>query len=77
MKVLKFGSSAISSIEQFNKIADIIRNESDKKIVVLSAMEGTTHALEEIADYLYKKNPDGAKELISALEQKYYRFAEE
>lgn len=77
MKILKFGSSALSCTTQFIQIADIIKNEKEEKIVVLSAMEGTTQSLAEIADYLYKKNPDGAKELISILEQKYIRFAKD
>ena len=45
--------------------------------VVLSAMSGTTNSLVEISDYLYKKNPDGANEVINALEQKYYRHLPE
>ena len=38
---------------------------------------GTTNSLVEISDYLYKKNPDGANEVINALEQKYYRHLPE
>jgi len=38
---------------------------------VLSAMSGTTNSLVEISDYLYKKNPEGANEVINNLEQKY------
>jgi aspartate kinase len=43
----------------------------------LSAMSGTTNSLVEISDYLYKKNPDGANEVINRLEQKYLRHIEE
>lgn len=75
MKVLKFGSSALSSAKQFQEVASIIMSEKEKKIVVLPAMEGTSFELSEIADYLYKKNVDGAKELISMLEQKYIQCA--
>lgn len=77
MKVLKFGSSALASAKQFKEVATLISKTEGKKIVVLSAMDGTTEELIEIADYLYKKNPDGAKELISALEQKYTQLVEE
>lgn len=77
MKVLKFGSSALASAQQIQEVADIISQNNSKKIVVLSAMEGTTDVLVEIADYLYKKNPDGAKELISSLEQQYLQIVEE
>ena len=77
MKVLKFGSSALASAKQFEEVAELISKVNGKRIVVLSAMDGTTEELVEIADYLYKKNPDGAKELISALEQKYIKLADE
>ncbi|MBP5423179.1 MAG: aspartate kinase [Paludibacteraceae bacterium] len=78
MKVVKFGSSALSSAKQFQEVAEIIcKNNKEKKIVVLSAMDGTTEELVEIADYLYKKNPDGAKELISSLEQSYLQLVDE
>ena len=53
------------------KVANLI-NDGHSKIVVLSAMSGTTNALVEIANYLYKKNHDGANEVINKLEQKYY-----
>lgn len=42
-----------------------------KNIIVLSAMSGTTNTLVEIADYLYKNNAQGAKEVINILESKY------
>ena len=38
---------------------------------MLSAMSGTTNSLVEISDYLYKKNPEGAQEVINQLELKY------
>jgi len=45
--------------------------------VVLSAMSGTTNSLVEISDYLYKKNPDGANEIINKLALKYYDHIDE
>lgn len=77
MKVLKFGSSALATAKQFQEVAKLFSEGEGKKIVVLSAMDGTTEELAEIADYLYKKNPDGAKELISSLEQKYIQLVED
>ena len=52
------------------EVAKLI-NDGEKKIVVLSAMSGTTNSLVEISDYLYKKNPEGANEVINKLEKKY------
>ena len=40
-------------------------------------MSGTTNTLIEISDYLYRKNPEGANELINSLEQKYLGHVEE
>ena len=51
--------------------------DGECKIVVLSAMSGTTNTLVEISDYLYKKNPDGANEVINKLESKYERHIDE
>ena len=51
--------------------------DGNPKIVVLSAMAGTTNTLVEISDYLYKKNTDGARETIGTLERKYIRVIDE
>ena len=40
-------------------------------------MSGTTNSLVEISDYLYKKNPDGANEIINKLSQKYFGHIDE
>ena len=40
-------------------------------------MSGTTNTLIEISDYLYKKNPEGANEVINQLERKYLGHVEE
>ena len=76
MKVLKFGGTSVGSPQRMKEVAKLI-NDGEKKIVVLSAMSGTTNSLVEISDYLYKKNPDGANEVINALEAKYKRHIKE
>ena len=63
MKVLKFGGTSVGSAQRMKDVAKLITG--DRKIVVLSAMSGTTNSLVEISDYLYKKNPDGANEIIN------------
>ncbi len=70
MKVLKFGGTSVGSPQRMKEVAKLI-NDGEKKIVVLSAMSGTTNSLVEISDYLYKKNPEGANEVINKLEKKY------
>lgn len=76
MHVLKFGGTSVGSAERIKNVASLI-NSNEKKIVVLSAMSGTTNSLVEIADYLYKKNHDSANEAIINLEQKYYAVVDE
>ena len=70
MKVLKFGGTSVGSAQRMKDVAKLIKG-GERKIVVLSAMSGTTNSLVEISDYLYKKNPEGANELINRLEAKY------
>ena len=70
MNVLKFGGTSLGSAERIQHVAKLIQARG-KNIIVLSAMSQTTNTLIEISDYLYKKNPDGANEIINQLEQKY------
>ena len=70
MKVLKFGGTSVGSAQWMKEVAKLI-TDGEQKIVVLSAMSGTTNTLVEISDYLYKKNPEGANEIINKLEVKY------
>jgi len=70
MKVLKFGGTSVGSAQRIKEVAKLI-TDGERKIVVLSAMSGTTNTLVEISDYLYKKNPEGANEIINRLETKY------
>lgn len=77
MKVMKFGGTSVGSPERMKGVGspDFVIKEAT--FIVLSAMSGTTNTLIEISDYLYRKNPEGANELINNLEQKYLRHVEE
>ncbi len=77
MKVLKFGGTSVGTAQRMKDVAQLITADGECKIVVLSAMSGTTNTLVEISDYLYRKNPDGANELINKLEAKYNRHIDE
>jgi len=76
MLVLKFGGTSVGSAARIKEVANLI-NTSEKKVVVLSAMSGTTNSLVEIADYLYKKNHASANEAIILLEKQYCSIVEE
>ncbi|MCI6491320.1 MAG: aspartate kinase [Prevotellaceae bacterium] len=71
MKVMKFGGTSVGSPERMQDVAQLVTKSGEPTFVVLSAMSGTTNSLVEISDYLYKKNPEGAQEVINALEKKY------
>ena len=71
MKVMKFGGTSVGTPERMKDVAQLITKSGEPTFVVLSAMSGTTNSLVEISDYLYKKNPEGAQEVINQLERKY------
>ena len=77
MKVMKFGGTSVGTPQRMKDVASLVTKSEEPVFVVLSAMSGTTNSLVEISDYLYKKNPDGANEVINKLEQKYLRHVEE
>ena len=70
MKVLKFGGTSVGSDENMRAVMHLVA-DGNQKLVVLSAMSGTTNSLVEIANYLQKKNKDSARQIISQLELKY------
>ena len=71
MKVLKFGGTSVGSPQRMQDVSKLITEDGESKVVILSAMSGTTNTLVEISDYLYKKNPEGANTIINQLEQTY------
>ena len=74
---MKFGGTSVGSPDRMKNVASLITESGDPTFVVLSAMSGTTNSLIEISNYLYKKNPDGANEVINTLEKKYMQHVEE
>ena len=65
---MKFGGTSVGTPERMQSVSSLITNGGEPVFVVLSAMSGTTNSLVEISNYLYKKNPDGANEVINSLE---------
>ena len=72
MKVLKFGGTSVGKPERMHHVADIITYDSETKIVVLSALSGTTNTLVEIGQSIFNKNTEQALTIIDAL-QKHYK----
>lgn len=76
MKVLKFGGTSVGSAQRIKNVASII-SDREEKIVVLSAMSGTTNSLIEISECFRKKNPEKANTILTSLEQSYVNHIEE
>ena len=77
MKVMKFGGTSVGTPSRMKEVATLVTKSGEPVFVVLSAMSGTTNSLVEISDYLYKKNPEGANEVINQLERKYMKHIDE
>jgi aspartate kinase len=77
MKVMKFGGTSVGTPQRMKEVTSLVTKSGEPVFIVLSAMSGTTNSLVEISDYLYKKNPDGANEVINNLERKYTKHLEE
>ena len=77
MKVMKFGGTSVGLPSRMKEVVNLVTKSGEPVFIVLSAMSGTTNSLIEISDYLYKKNPEGANEVINMLEKKYMKHIEE
>ncbi|MFN6944842.1 MAG: aspartate kinase [Cytophagaceae bacterium] len=75
MRVLKFGGTSVGKPERMHSVARLIA-DSKKKIVVLSAVSGTTNSLVDISDRLLKKDKEGASASIENLFGPYQSFVE-
>lgn len=76
MKVLKFGGTSVGSPERIQNLAQLVQC-NEPVIIVLSAMAGTTNALVEITELLYRKDMKKASEKINDLEEQYRKRIEE
>lgn len=77
MLVLKFGGTSVGRPERMRKIADLLLSTPGKKIVVLSALSGTTNTLVKIGDFLLSNSADAATREINDLEKHYEAFIKE
>lgn len=75
MKILKFGGTSVGSPQRMKDVAQLI-SDGQQKIVVLSAMSGTTNTLVEVADYYKKNNVEAAGNVINRLRCKYLEHVE-
>jgi aspartate kinase len=77
MLVVKFGGTSVGKPERMKKIANLVLGMPGKKIVVLSALSGTTNALVRIGDSLLAQQQTSAHNEIAELEKHYHQFIKE
>jgi aspartate kinase len=74
MKVMKFGGTSVGKPERMHQVSQLITKDDEPKIVVLSALSGTTNSLVEISNCLAKGDRNAAKQNIDKLEEHYRSF---
>ncbi|MFT3700782.1 MAG: aspartate kinase [Agriterribacter sp.] len=74
MKIMKFGGTSVGKPERMQQVAKLITAGDEPKIVVLSALSGTTNALVSIGDAMAKGDKQEAKKIIDTLEAHYQTF---
>ena len=78
MKIMKFGGTSVGKPERMHQVAQLITKDvSEPRIVVLSALSGTTNSLVAIGEAMASGNREQAKELIDKLEAHYQSFIKE
>ncbi|MCG8385045.1 MAG: aspartate kinase [Cytophagales bacterium] len=77
MVIYKFGGTSVGTPTRMHKVAQLITSDPTDKIVVLSAVSGTTNTLVEIGELLLNNKHHIAKKIIEELEEKYKSFVDE
>jgi len=71
---MKFGGTSVGKPQRMKEVAKLITADTESKIVVLSALSGTTNALLEISQLLADNDRNGARQKIEELESYYRQF---
>lgn len=77
MKILKYGGTSVGKPSRMHQVADIVSSQEGPKIVVLSALSGTTNALVKIGEDLVNNKREEASKEIEALYNHYLTFQRE
>ncbi len=73
---MKFGGTSVGNPDRMKALIPLISSD-ERKIVVLSAMAGTTNSLVEIANLLYADNINEASLRNNELRSKYHQVVDE
>ena len=74
---MKFGGTSVGSPQRMKEVADIVSAEQGKRIVVLSALSGTTNTLVSISENCTSSHKPEARAIAEELKVKYYSFLDE
>lgn len=74
---MKFGGTSVGKPERMQQVLELITKDKESKIVVLSAVSGTTNTLVEISNHLNNRNKEVAKDCIEKLEKSYHDFVQQ
>lgn len=76
MKVFKFGGASVNSYDRIENVKNIISlYNSDKLMVIISAMGKTTNALEKVAEAFYAGNKEDALRLFDVIKKQHITTA--
>jgi len=70
MQVYKFGGTSVGSASNIRRIGSLLGSKQDK-LVVVSAMSGTTNALVEVNECCKRKDIEKGELILKELKQKY------
>ena len=71
MIIYKFGGTSVGNADRMKQVANIIGDEK-QKIIVLSAVGGTTNKLVRLTGFFYTQNHSEALEIIALLRDEYF-----
>ncbi|WP_062060608.1 aspartate kinase [Aquimarina longa] len=71
MRVLKFGGTSVGSVENLNRVREILTSDQDDKIVVCSAMSGVTDQLVRLVENIRFNDTDAITRNLHKLESKH------
>ncbi|TAE12715.1 MAG: aspartate kinase [Bacteroidetes bacterium] len=77
MKVMKFGGTSVGKPERMQQVAELITATKQPKLVVLSALSGTTNTLVNISHALAHAQKQEAAQIITNLYTHYCQFIQE
>lgn len=76
MKILKFGGTSVGSASRIKKLVSLI-NDNQSKIIVLSAISGTTNELVRFSNLINQNEYQSAQECSQNLKRQYIELIDE